>query len=452
MKHSDAAVSHRVWTDLLAQLRQRFGNLQRSDVLAASFVAITMAAISAWRIDSSQAATIVNNCIFGADSVTFWRWLLEGNYMGLGVHKHALAVILVAVFAHPLVWMGVSNLTAVTFGMAAIWGLVASVAYVYFRQAGQARWAALATTTLAMSTLGVATHSGIAETYGATLLMIGAAALLLPAIARISDRHMVASAGMAGGIGAGLAIANAPSVAFLLIYYMCLPYKSNGAEIGRRAIVYIAIPLVLVTLALVSPAIAAEGTAGTNWHSDYLGRYSNPANFTDGATLANYLASVFVFSFVAPLEYLQCRYVSSELVGLISRPAALAGYLATVSIVIYGIARALRGSRQREAFGLLAAVASILIFYLYFNPDEALLYSPQWLLALILAAAPNFRGAALWAGAAAALSLSVNLPALHDPRTSDPEKCCSNPPASMLGREHPSALDRFRKTTGGANE
>ncbi|MFL0357231.1 hypothetical protein ACI5KX_12225 [Erythrobacter sp. GH1-10] len=403
-----------------------------------------MAAASAWRIDATQAATLVNNCIFGTDTVTFWRWLLEGNYLGLGVHKHTLSVILTAVIAHPLVWLGMSNATAVALGMAAVWGGVAAVSFVYFRQAGLTKWASLAFTVLAMSAFGTATHSGIAETYGATLLMIGVAVLLLPVIAQIAERYMIASATMAGGIGAGLALANAPSIAFLLIYYACLAPVWKRGKAGKLVFVAVAIPFAMVSLAVISPAIAAEGLAGTSWHNDYLGRYSDLANFTDAATIKDYLASAFVFSFVAPLDYLQCRYVASELAGMISRPFALMAYLTTVSLVATGIFRALKGSRRPEALGLLGAVASILLFYLYFNPDEALLYSPQWLAALFFAAAPSFRGAAIWAGVGATLCLSVNIAPLHHPRTSNPEACCPNPPASMLPREYPSALEKFR--------
>lgn len=430
-----------------ALLEQRLDHFDRWDIWLALILAIAVTVVSAWRIEATHAATLVNNCIFGTDSVTFWRWLLEGNYLGLGVHKHTLSVILTAVIAHPLVWLGLPNLTAVVWGMAVIWGCVAAVAYVYFRQAKLPKRTALPFTVLAMAAFGIATHSGIAETYGATVLMIGMAILLLPAAARLARPHTIASAILAGVIGAGLALANAPSIAFMLVYFVCLDIPADRADAAKRLAICIAIPFALISVAVIAPAIAAEGAQGTTWHRDYLGRYSSFENFTNAATLLNFLTNVVVYSFVAPLEYLQCRYIAADLAVMLSRPLALAAYLLTISLLITGLVRALRGIRRKEVLGMLGAVASILVFYLYFNPDEVLLYSPQWLTAVFFAAAPDFRRAALWAGVAAVLCLSVNIAPLHHPRTSDPQACCPNPPGSMLPREYPSALEEFRTRT-----
>lgn len=404
-----------------------------------------MSAVSAWRIEATQLATLVNNCIFGADSATYARWLNVGNYLGLGVKKHALAVLLVAVITEPLVWAGVPDGVAAGLAMAAIWGGVAAIAWLYFRRVGLSRTAALATVTLAISSFGLITHSGIVETYGVTLLVIAIACLLLPAIARTSDSHPVGSATLAGAIGAGLALGNAPSVAFMLVYFACLPLRLEQPEDRRKLALCVAIPSALILFAVIAPVIVAEGTAGAVWHRDYLGRYANAGNFIDAATVGNYVSAVAVFSFVAPLEFIQCRFVASHLVDLVSRPLALAAYVGTVSLVIIGVVRSLRTSRRNEVLGLLAAIASILVFYLYFNPDEALLYSPQWLLPLFFASSPDFRGAAVWAGGAAIIGLAVNLPPLQDPRSFDPEVCCPIPPGSMLPREHPSALEQVRR-------
>ena len=430
--------------ETLALLRSHFGRLGRADGWACLAIAACVTVVCVFRIEATQAATLVNNCIFGADSVTFWRWLLQGNYLGLGVHKHTLAVVLVAVLAHPLVWLGMPALTAVTLALAVIWGGVAAAAYLYFRQAGLSLLTALMTTTLAMSSLGIATHAGIAETYGATLLMIAVACALLPAAARMAEQRVLASACVAAATGAGLAIANAPATAFMLVYYVSLRAPSHSGDRTRLWLICVGIPLAAILLALIAPSIVAEGAAGTTWHRDYLGRYSKIANFTDVTTLTNFAANVLVFSFVAPLEFLQCRFVASDIAKLISSPLSLAAYLATVSLVIVGIARSIWGTRRRETLGLLGAATSILVFYLYFNPDEALLYSPQWLLAFFFAAAPDFQRAWAWAAAAAALCLSVNFSPLHDPRTSDPDTCCAVPPGSMLPREYPSALGKIR--------
>lgn len=422
-----------------ADWKSQFAHLDRADIWAACAAAIVMAALSAWRIDATEVATLVNNCIFGADTETYSRWLDQGNYLGLGVKKHTLSVILIAMIASPLAWAGVPHSLAAIAAMAAVWGGVAAVAFLYFRRAGSSRPAALAFVTLALSSFGIATHAGIIETYGVTLLMIGIACLLLPAIARTCDRHPVTGALFAGGIGAGLALANAPSAAFILVYLVCLPPPDQFANRRTMAICAV-IPFVFILLAIAGPALAAEGAAGATWHREYLERYARPENLMSASTLGNFLASVAVFSFVAPLEFVQCRFVLAQLMDVASRPLALAAYLGTISLVVVGTAAAMRSPRRREVLGLLGAVTSVLGFYLYFNPDEALLYSPQWVLPLFFAASPAFARSALWAGVAALFSIVVNLPPLHDARTFEPRACCPDRPASMLPREHPEAL------------
>ncbi|ANK13414.1 hypothetical protein [Erythrobacter neustonensis] len=435
----EAQPAHRAIA-VLQELRAYFSGLDSRDMYAAIATGLMMTAVSAWRIRDTQLATIVNNCIFGADSATYAMWLDAGNPLGLGVKKHTLAVLLVGALSKPLAFAGVPERIAAGLAMAAIWGGGAGAAFLYFRQAKMARLASAAFTALAMSSFGLITHSGIVETYGVTVLMIAVACLILPAAAAIAAGHTAESAMMAGAVGAGLALANAPAIAFMLVYYACLPLKPGSRADRRKLGLCIVLPMLMTLLAVIAPAIVAEGVGGTAWHRDYLGRYASPDNLTDVQTLANYAAAVLVFSFVAPLDFIQCRFVVEHLFALFDRPIAVIAWTSVITLLIAGIARSARKARGAEVGGILAAVALILLFYLLFNPDEALLYSPQWLLAVFFAASPDFRGVAAWAGAAAAASLAVNLPPLHDKRSFDPAVCCPDPPASMLPREHPAAI------------
>jgi len=427
---------------LLLQVKGDLPALSRLDILTAMALAGAMFAFSAWRIDFSHSASTVNNCIFGADSITFWRWLEQGNYFGVGVHKHSLSVLALAVLAQPLVWIGVPMVSAVIAAFAAIWAAVGVTTFVYFRRAGLGTAGASTVTILPLSTFAIATHSSIAETYGATLFAIGAACIVLPSAAALAPMRPLLSALLAGAIGAGLTFANAPSAAFLVVYFFCLPLgKKDGfatSQLGMLA----GIPVLAVCVAIALPALVAEGAAGARWHSDYFLRYADIANFLDPRRLADFLVSVFIFAFVAPREFIQCRFILSDLAGFVSNPARLVAALLILSLLVNGIAQSLRSVRRRETLGLLTAVLMLIAFYLAFNPDEALLYSPQWVLALFFAASPRFPSAARWAGGAAAASLAVNLPPLNHPRTYDPEQCCPHKPSSMLPRETPDALKR----------
>lgn len=429
---------------LFLQMKGDFSTLAWRDTAAAIALAGAMFAFSAWRIDFSYTASTVNNCIFGADSITFWRWLQQGNYFGVGFHKHSLSVLALAVLAQPLVWLGVPMVSAVIAAFAAIWAGVSVTTFLYFRKAGLGTGGALTVAVLALSSFAIATHSSIAETYGTTLLAISAACILLPSAAALAPTRPMLSALLAGAIGAGLALANAPSAAFLVIYFFCLPLPL-GEKVGTptsQLVILAGIPALAVCTAIALPALLAEGAAGARWHSDYFLRYADIANLSDPRRLADFLVSVFVFAFVAPREFIQCRFILSDLAGFISNPTRLVAALLILSMLVSGIARSLRSSRRRETLGLLTAILMLIAFYLVFNPDEALLYSPQWTLALFFAASPRFSLVTLWAGGAAAASLAVNLPPLHHPRTYDPEQCCPHKPSSMLPRETPAALKR----------
>lgn len=436
-------------------LQREFSAIERRDVILAITLGAVVMAVSVFRIEVSREAISVNNCVLGADTVSIWRYLEEGNFLGLRVHKHALAVVLIALLAQPLIWLGISQALAATLALSLVQACAAVLAFAYFRRAGNTKAVSAGLTLLVLSTLGVATHFGMAESYGVTLLAICIACLLLPVVAEKARQDALVSASVAGAIGAGLALANAPAAAFLLVYFACLLKQAEVVADLRKFALCILVPLAFVLLAVVAPAVAAEGDDGLVWHGDYLERFASFSHFIDPQVLADFLATSFVFSFVAPYEFLRCRFIFADLVQFGARPLHLAAYLAMASLLVVSLVRAVRSSERTETFGLLAAASAILLFYLYFNPDEALLYSPQWLIALFFASAPGVPRMAIWVWLAAVLGLLVNVPTLHHEKTSDPEVCCPHPPGSMMERELPSVLIREgsrHNTRGGAEQ
>ena len=79
-----------------------------------------------------------------------------------------------------------------------------------------------------------------------------------------------------------------------------------------------------------------------------------------------------------------------------------------------------------------------------------LLYSPQWLLLAVVAAAPGLAGrvGGVAMAVAAGANLLLNAPALRHPASHDPARCCPVPPPTMLEREHPATQAGLRRGCG----
>ena len=121
--------------------------------------------------------------------------------------------------------------------------------------------------------------------------------------------------------------------------------------------------------------------------------------------IATTVAAFFLFTFSSPFALARHHYAIQDLAAVLGDVLRLASLAASVAIVAVGIARAWR----RERGPTLAAIASgavWLVFFLYFNPAEAMLYAPMWTLMFLLAAGRGWRG---WFGFIAVLVVAASL-------------------------------------------
>ncbi|WP_338424611.1 hypothetical protein [Sphingopyxis kveilinensis] len=389
----------------------------------------------------------VNNCIFGADTVTYFNALGKGSYLAFRVHKHAAAVVAIAAIAKPLTTMGVEPLVAGLFALAVIQGSAALLIFALLRRHFGDTPAATILTMFVFASFGTATLSGIAETYGVTMACIALACLLFGEIAPLARRWPLRAAIAAGATAAMPALANAPAAIFVVVYYaFVMRYLRNRPH--SEKFIQLFVPAALAISLSILPALVAEGAQGSHWQVNYLNRYANWTNFTDPKILADYAVSVLIFSWVGPLDWLQCRYLLSDLVTLMAHPLRFIALLATITVLVGGLYRAFSSAMRGVSIATLCVASVLALFYLYFNPDEALLYSPQWILALVLAAAPGIADSRAHVAAAAvatSLLLAVNVGPLRDPRSHDPTYCCQVPPSTMRPNEMPDYLKRQGK-------
>jgi hypothetical protein len=379
------------------------------------------------RIGVTSEAIQTDNCIFGADVDSYFRRLADGHWGAFRIRKHALAVVTITAIGWPLTQMGVPAATAAIIALAAFVAIGALAFFLFLRLLGLECIAAFFIVLATISTFGSLTIFSVVETYGFTFSAMAAAMLALIVIAPHSEKHPVLCAISAGIIGAIPGTANLPALSCVLLY-AGLAEPSGLDRRWQKLVVVFALPLAISTALSLLPMIYTDFAASFAWQRNYLDQLASAANFVSPDVLGDYLLSFWVFAFVSPLDMVQYRYTSQAAVAFGSSGLRLAGYFTTVFALTFGVLSALHDRRLRSVtLYTLAAAGSLFIFYLYFNPAEAMLYSSQWILLLFAAAAPGFAGhrfsGPLFAACFVILAL-INYPPLTDPRSIDPAAYC----------------------------
>jgi len=124
------------------------------------------------------------------------------------------------------------------------------------------------------------------------------------------------------------------------------------------------------------------GEAFFTFSKSYTNKWASPANFLHIHNWLNVFVSFLVFNLVSPLKTLKSSIGAANLAGYWANPAAGAlaalwiGYLACAAV--WAVRRA-----GRFLVGVAVWAGALMLFYLYFNPKEAFLYSSQILLPLL---------------------------------------------------------------------
>ena len=155
--------------------------------------------------------------------------------------------------------------------------------------------------------------------------------------------------------------------------------------------------------------------------SDYTNKWASLNNLLDVEKYAMVVTGFLLYSVVSPLTSLTKVVTLNDITGYFSDPLTLVTLIAYISIVVMASGRAIWES-DRLALPIIAWTGVMLLFFVYFNPAEALLYSSQILFPLILLAArglvvlslPENYKAGLVACFAILLALN-NIPVLYNP-------------------------------------
>jgi hypothetical protein len=238
------------------------------------------------------------------------------------------------------------------------------VCYWLLRFVARTRFNAILFTLFYSATFASLVFFSIPETY-----VVTSTGILLVLRLLLDDRWLTLVPPPVAGAAVGVLALNNPPLLLLgapLMY--CSLRRPNG---GMHAAAWNLVGMLLV---FVSIETAMNGTTIWPWFQGYARKWADPRNLADPAAIAAAVTGLLGFGIVSPFQTLQSSAGLRDVGGYWS-VMRLAVVLFYVCLLAVGCWRALSGGRAGRAI-LMWAVLTI-GFYTYFNPAEAILYSPQ---------------------------------------------------------------------------
>lgn len=335
----------------------------------------------------------VENCLFGADAQELRSGMEAGAFNVVGKQKHFLARQYFAAAVRGQEAIGVPARQGWLNAAAAVGGAFLVSGFLLVLGLGQPLRVAVPGSLLLGASNAVAIHYAIPETYllTGTLSLLALWAMVRVDRSRLSPWARTGSVTLAVGIAA---LAHLPAAALLLVHGALELCRRPGLEpgplssareadggpgsrprrrgwLGRQEWVgrISAAAAILLFIGL-APSLFLTGTG---WANDYVRDYASLAGFSDAAVLGDYLATIGLFSMIAPFDTCACRYVASDAARLLADPWRLLLLAGVFGGLMLGLAR-LRGSAHAGFIAGLAAWFGVTaLFYLWFFPYEAML-------------------------------------------------------------------------------
>jgi hypothetical protein len=385
----------------------------------------------------------VENCLFGADTQEFRTGMAAGAFNVVGKQKHFLARYYFAAMVRGQEAVGIPARQGWLIAAALPGGAFGATAFLLLIALGVSMRAALPGTLLLASSNAVFIHFAIPETYLLTgaVVLIALLTFVMVDRSRLSPWQRTAIATVAASIAA---LAHLPAAAVLLVHGALEIARARRPGLvpgplakwagvqhdpairpGRRS----AHPTQFTLAAAISLFIGLAPSlflSGTGWASDYVRDYASLAGFTDSAVLGDYLATIGLFSLIAPFDACSCRYVAADALRLFADPVRAVLTVALVAGFCAAIVRLWRELHRAFLLGLFGWFGVTALFYLWFFPYEAML--PGLLFAIPLGLT-LILGLVQWRfGWVAIFALALGLAAANDPlRWSPVERfgqCC----------------------------
>ena len=353
----------------------------------------------------------VENCLFGADAQEFRTGMEAGAFNVVGKQKHFLARYYFAAMVRGQEAVGIPARQGWLIAAALPGGVFGAAAFLLLIALGLSLRAALPGTLLLSSSNAVFIHFAIPETYLLTgvVVLLSLLAFVLVDRSRLSPLQRTGVAALVTSIAA---LAHLPAAAVLLVHGALEYSRRPGSRPGKRGGVFVRFASAAAIALLIGLAPSLFLT-GTGWASDYVRDYASLAGFADGRVIGDYLATIGLFSLIAPFDACSCRYVAADALRLFVDPGRAILTVALLASLGLAIARLWRGPHRAFLLGLFGWFGVTALFYLWFFPYEAML--PGLLFAIPLGLTLVL-GLAQWRhGWVAIFALALGLGAVNDP-------------------------------------
>jgi hypothetical protein len=367
-----------------------------------------------FRIQQTVHDPILADCLLGSDTNLRSKVIVDHKiFLSWGFpRRHPLSVVPTILVAAPLRAIGWMPIEAIMAGLATAQAFGAVCLYLFFRSVGCTRISAALGAVIANVVYSVVAIGSALDTHGTSFAGLCFVVFALSAFARRTS-PTVQNAIFAGLISSVGGLGNGPSAAFALLY----PAVTRTELSWRRRL----------TLTVICSMTAVGLSAGLPLamdvvrHGDarqYIQEWASITNFWTIDYLKHGL-TVLAYSFVSPLSYATSYYRTEMVAGYLERPHALIALVALWLAFTIGFIRLWRDMAWRYTLVVLVAVLLILlVFYIYFDPLEAALFTPALALPIVVPLTiglHRMQWGWCWLAALAVLLAWANIPAFRPP-------------------------------------
>ena len=218
---------------------------------------------------------------------------------------------------------------------------------------------------------------GIPESYGFAVLFI---ILLYALIFEVESRNMQAP-GLVGCFG-GVAGWTNPVAMYPLATYA---FIILGKKFCKNTARVVAVTIVAAMAVFLVPWLIGY-TDGPSDQAKYMEKIgASVYNLSELRSFANMFVGAFTFAVITPLDVVLPYYIAADVAGYFTNWVRMAAFVIWISILLVISSKLLTPSEHRATIiGLIGAMASVIIFYVYSSAQEFMLYTPLLLIPLFM--------------------------------------------------------------------
>lgn len=315
--------------------------------------------------------------ILGIDAQDAELMMQQLTLQGIDALKHPLFPLL----ARPYVALiemvtGSGSYTAINLGVAGLATINISMVALLVFQTSRSMGLALACGTFFGLSFSALVLMAVPETYSLTVLMLSIyVAVFLQVRDGLDFRHALLLGSLCGVAG----LANPPmlTLGIMPAVYLLQTQRPTRAVMLSATMLAVSLTVYLGVILLV------WGTRYFDASMQYAHDWASFENFEDPATVALALVQMLPFSIASPMEEARVLYGLADAAGYLSHPAAIPAIGALIAALVLSIQWTIRNGSALD-FALAAWMTVAILFYIWFNPIEAILYGLQLLPPLIL--------------------------------------------------------------------